>query len=343
MNGAIRPQDQQAFLRLPENRLAVAAVKKLAPGSRRRATSLVTVVGPSGCGKTHLARQLIRGWEEQRNQQKLIVTTASQFAAQLAEASAAGKVSQFQTRYRNDVSLLVCEDIQILGPRRETQQQLIAVIDDVMAQGGSVLITSTRMPGTIRGLDRRLVNRLHGGVCVSIKLLGKESRRKLVEQYLKSESFRLKPAEIDMVVGEQPASPRELLGTLAQLSRESSLRQGRSARTGNELQHLLRERQRPAEIAIDDIARVTAARFGVRTADLKGPRRSQTIALARQTAMYLARELGGMHYADIGAFFNRGNHSTVIHACRKIAAERRSNETLDREIRRTQEELTGQR
>jgi chromosomal replication initiator protein len=334
-----RQLDQRAFLVLPENELAVTAVKKLAPNLRRRNVRLVTVVGPAGVGKSHLARELVRGWESERGDGKIIVTSGSQFSAQFAEASESSAISQFQTRHRNDVSLLVCEDVQILGPRKETQQQLLAAIDDVISRGGVVLLTSNQMPGSIRGFARRLVNRMHGGVCVSMELPGLESRRKLIRQMTTALGQHLSPAEIELVATEHAVSPRSLLGLLAQFHAETNILVGRRSGKTPHLQSILSDRRQGTGVAIEEIARATASQFHVKPADLKGPRRSQTISLARQTAMYLAREIAGMNYVEIGKYFNRANHSTVIHACRKIASQRGSNPGLDREIQTIQEAI----
>lgn len=339
MSGPLRQSDQRAFLVLPENRLAVAAVKKLAQGKKRRGVRLVTLVGPAGSGKSHLARQLIRSWDAVHPAGKVLLITASQFAAQLAEAAAAGTVPQFQTRFRHDVALLVCEDIQSLGPRKETQQQFEAALDDIIGQGGLVLVTSTQMPGAIRGLSRRLVNRLHGGLCVNMELPGPESRRKLIRQFLKSLSLRLSEAEIELIVKEQSGSPRELVGLLTQLQAQSDPNRIATSSSNRNLRSILADRCDPSQLTLSEVSRLTAAQFGVKLSELKGPGRSQRVSLARQSAMYLARELAGMNYNEIGSFFNRGNHSTVIHACRRIAAQRKTDATLDRELRAIQDEL----
>lgn len=341
MSHSPRKFDQREFLVLPENELAVAAVKKLAPGVKRRRVWLVTLVGAAGTGKSHLARELARGWNAERPESKLVLLTASQFAAQLADAAATGTIPQFQTRHRNDIQLLICEDIHTLGARKESQQQLLAAIDEIIAHGGVVLLTSTKMPGAVKGLSRRLVNRMHGGLCVELDLPGAESRRQLVDQYLSAESLPLSQPEIDAIVAQSPVSPRELIGLLSQLQAESRLRGGRHSAQRINVKAAIAERRRQSDVGLPEIANATAERFGVKLAALKGPSRAQTLSQARQTAMYLARELAQLHYVQIGEFFNRGNHSTVIHACQKIARELEHNPALVRQIQSIRDELLG--
>ena len=136
MATTLRQHDQHSFLILPENQLAVAAIKRLAPLTRRRTLQTVSLFGPPGTGKSRLARELIRSWEAKRSDGKIVCVTGSEFAAQLAQASTEEAIHQFQSRYRKDVLLFVCEDLQSLSGRKETQQQLTAAIDDVVSTGG---------------------------------------------------------------------------------------------------------------------------------------------------------------------------------------------------------------
>lgn len=300
---------------------------------------MVTVVGPAGCGKSRLARELMRGWESERPDAKVLFTTGSQFAAQLAEAAVSRTIPQFQTRHRHEIDLFVCEDVHVLGPRQESQIQLLAAIDDVMSRGGVVLLTSTRLPAAISGLNRRLVNRMHGGICVEIDLPGPDSRRQLLEEFLSVESFPLTSQQIDSIIAGSAGSPRELLGVLNQLQAEATLPTGRSRTAGVNVKAVLADRQRTQELSLPEIARVTAERFGVKVSEMKGPHRGQSLSLARQTAMFLARDLAGLHYGKIGEFFQRGNHSTVIHACQKIARELENNVALLRHVQAIRDEL----
>ncbi len=339
MKASLRKADSRSFLVYPENELAVAAVNKLAPGVKRRTIGIVTLVGDAGAGKSHLSRELVRSWESKRSEKKVLVVTASQFAAQFAEASNTNTITQFQNRYRNEVGLLICEDIQSLGPRKESQQQLQSAIDDILDDGGVILLTSTAMPGSIRGLSSRLVNRIHGGLCVTIGLPGPASRRQLIDHVQLSESSRLTPPQVEQIAKDYPVSPRELIGLLGQLRTEAQVMgRGRKQRTSS-VASLIEERIPAGQMDLGKLCRLTAIRFGLKASDLKGPRRSQTISLARQTAMFLARESLKMNYVAIGEFFNRGNHSTVIHACRKIEEQRDGDPDLDMTIRSIEEEL----
>jgi len=308
-------QDQHSFLVLPENKLAVTAVSSLGPTVRRRFTPFVTLSGPPGVGKSHLARDLARSWRTHPKRHQIHHITATEFAAQFAEASQAKTIAQFQKRYRNDVKLLICEDVQSLSGRTESQQQLTVAVDDILSQGGCVLFTSTVMPGEIPRLNRRLLNRIRGGVCVGMELPGEKSRFKLLKHFLGWESIRLSDTELKLIAAEPSFTPRELVALLVRLRAEQSLRR---QLTDGDIASVLSEFSVRPDISLSQIAKATAKQFQVKIADMKSPRRSQTIVTARQVAMYLGRELGKLGLKEVGTYFNRRNHSTVIHACKKI-------------------------
>lgn len=329
MKAAKQQFESREFLVLPENQLAVACVSKLAPKLKRRAIRLVTVVADPGNGKTLLAKDLVRSWELERTDKKVIYVTASQFAAQFAEAATTETIPQFQKRYRQDVALFVCEDLQILGSRRETQTQLQSTIDDVISNGGVVLLTSTLMPGSIRGMSRNLVNRMHGGLCVSIDLPGYQSRRKILENLQATTATPVLFTDLEQIAKDYAVSPRELSALLSQIRSEAKLlRTGRPA-SRESIKTMIDERSPANSMTLTNLCRLTASQFGVKLVELRGPSRAQTLALARQTAMFMAREHLRLNYIEIGEFFNRGNHSTVIHACRKIETQRLTDPDLD--------------
>ncbi|MCA8996184.1 MAG: AAA family ATPase [Planctomycetaceae bacterium] len=336
MSPNLRQFDPRKFQVLPENRLALAAVQKLSPKSRRTGIPIVTVVAPSGYGKSLLARQLFQSWQGDQQASRIHFLTGSQFAAKLADASSRNIVRQFQKKYRQDTKLLICEDLQTLERRNETQRQLIAVIDDITGNGGRVMFTTTKMPNEIPGFSRKLANRIQGGICVGIEPLSIPSRRKLLKGFFEAESLHVPSQTLDTLAKKFDVSPRELAGLVAQICSEgiapSDLREGTFPSP-------IEFRLPGNGITLSEIARVTAREFGVTVEELRGESRTQRISQARQAAMALARELLNLNYVEIGEYFRRNNHSTVIHACRKVANQLESDIALEHHLGTIRREL----
>src|SRR5690606_5540895 len=155
--------NHSALVLVPENRFAHAAAIRLLDPSNG-AVPIVTVYGVSGVGKTQLARQIARQAAIERPDVRLLHLTAAEFSIELAKASQSGMLEEFQAAYRRQ-NLLICEDIQALQKRPESQRQLLAIVDEIVAAGGRVLLTCNLPPGELKGLCPKLVNRCHGGVC----------------------------------------------------------------------------------------------------------------------------------------------------------------------------------
>ncbi|MEW4490113.1 DnaA/Hda family protein [Thalassoglobus sp. JC818] len=314
MGSAIRQHDQHPFLVISENRLGVAAIKRLGPHTRRRNIQLVTLFGEPGTGKSRLARELIRSWDTKRADGKTIFVTASQYAAELAEASTDDAIRQFQRRYRHEVKLFVCEDIQSLAGRPESQRQLTAAIDQVISEGACVLFTSTLRPSQIPRFSRRLADRMRGGLSVTLKLPKESSRVKLIQHFLKSESITLSSEQISLIAKKYEVSAREILSLLEHIKALHRLK-----RPTDDWLAEIDKLAEHSEVELKQISAIVAKQFETTVADLKSPKRSQSIKTARQVAMFLAREHTELTLKEIGQYFGRGNHSTVIHACRKVS------------------------
>ncbi len=298
----------EKLLILPENRLAYTAV--VAWAERKTAGPAVYIYGSSGIGKSHLVRhgvRLLRGAREL----KLRHVDASEFAAELAAASAARGVRQFQNSYR-ELDALVVEDLQALEGRLPTQQQLLTLVDELAAHGGRVLWTCRKSPGELIDFLPKLVSRFRGGVPVLMRMPEESSRQSLLEHFAAAHQIPLPPAAAAHLAREMPVSPRELQGLLLQLDQRA--RRADSIIQVPLIQQVLAAEVRPATIHLGDIARAVARQFGVTLAALRSPVRSQQVMLPRQAAMLLSRELTGAGLEKIGKFYNR-NHSTVVHAC----------------------------
>lgn len=323
------------FLVLPEHQFALAALEQLLSrrDGRTKSQLLLTLSGPSGSGKSHLLRHVLKSLPRPNGSDKapkLVIKTASQFAAEYADAVDRQAERQFVMRHRKRVDLFVLEDIQSLASRTESQVQLVAVLDDIIAHGGGCVLTASRPVGEIRGLSRRLVNRSHGGISVHLEPLSTESRIKLV-QHLAAGFQRLLTNEAAATLAVLCEHAAEMLGFLHRLDRQHA---GLRKRTIDltDVQQVLGPQPEKPEVSMEEIARAVSREFNVPAAQLRSPARSQGILIPRQVAMFLVRELSLTNFSEIGKYFGGRSHNTVMHACQRVAQQLADSPQLARQV-----------
>lgn len=315
--------NHSALVLVPENRFAHAAAIRLLDPSNT-AVPIVTVYGVSGVGKTQLARQIARQALIEKPTARLLHLTAAEFSIELAKASQSGMLDEFQATYRRQ-DLLICEDIQALQKRPESQAQLLAVIDEIVAAGGRVLLTCNLPPGELKGLCPKLVNRCHGGVCGEIELPRPGTRAVLLQEFAEARGLALKDRWVQKVAKRVDGTPRELMGAIVQL--ESLAGAAQRPIDDSIVEEFLGRLHETSGPTLADITRRVAAIFDVSINDIRDGGRGQAVVLPRQVAMYIAREGGRHRFKEIGRFFGGRSHSTVVHACQQIE-ERLEEDTL---------------
>ncbi len=295
--------NSETLIPIAEQRLARAALSRLAKPVREGKGRLLYLVGSAGSGKSALIREFVRDLDE------ACVMTASEFAAQLAESSDKKELADFQLRFRA-ISVFCCEDIHAIAGRPQTQQQFLAAIDELLAHGNDVIVSSTKMPGQLEAYLPKLVNRFRGGTILPIKLPNSESRTLLLRHFTQQIKVTI-PRDARALLAESvKVSPRELAGIVNQLSE----RRGPIKR--ETIEELLRLDYPTRTITPLRVTKAVAAEFGVTLTALRSTTRSQVLVLPRQTAMWLCRKLCGTPLIPLGEFFER-QHSSVLHAVRR--------------------------
>jgi chromosomal replication initiator protein len=300
----------QPLIPIAEQRLARAALRRLLSQPSDGKGRLLYLVGPAGSGKSALLAESFR--ELPSSQVPPLQLTATEFAAQLADASSKQLIPDFQDRFRS-VSVLVCEDIQALKGRPETQRQLLASIDDLLARGCDVIVTSTRLPGQLESFPAKLVSRLRGGTTISLKLPGPDSRSQLLQLFFRLRHTLISREALALLAESLNLSPRELIGVVNQLS------ELRRSLKRSDAEAFLKDHLPTRLVTPLTVTRAVAREFGVTLPALRSSRRSQALVLPRQCAMWLSRKLCQVSYPELGTFFER-QHSSVIHAVRKLEA-----------------------
>ncbi len=320
------------LLMLPEIRFAYAAVSRLLEPT----PPVVTVYAAAGMGKTHLTRSIFGELRRQSPQLALSHVTATEFSAELAKASKEKTIPEFQESYRR-LDLFACEDLQTIEGRKNTQQQLLAILDAILAEGGRVLLTSSQSPGKLSRISSKLRSRCQGGVCATIESFSQPSREKLLVHFAEERGFLLTTNVATQLAESLVLSPRELRGTVTRL--ELLARQLRKPIDCNIAQAVIAETVVPSKPTLSQITKVVAKAFSVSAADLKSQGRLQGLVLPRQLAMFAAREWGGQAYSVIGKYFRRRSHSTIVHACQRVSDRLETDTDFRRIVETVREQL----
>ncbi len=322
---------------LAEQRLARSALSRFVEPVSRGKGRLLYLVGPAGSGKS----TLIQEFSKQRPNASVL--TATEFAAQLAEASESQKLPEFQERFRSK-SVFICEDIHSLNGRTQSLQQLLAIVDELLAHGQDIIVSSTKLPGQLEAFPSKLVNRFRGGIIVTVKLPNADSRSSLLRQFVQQEHVSIARDALALLAESLDISPRELQGLLRQLvgwvetSRLTNSRVvTRHTINRTDVEQFLQDaNQNPNQtIRPLDISRAVATEFNVTTAALRSSRRSAALVLPRQCAMWLCRKLCKASYPQLGFFFER-QHSSVLHAVRRLESRLADDPQLRQRLTRIQ-------
>lgn len=211
---------------------------------------------------------------------------------------------------------LVCEDLTELARWPQTQNQLVSLFDEIIRRGGRVLLTASCPPGQLPGFCPRLVTRCRSGVCAALEPLGETARFELIRHFAVSRQVPISTEAARRLANQLPMSPRELQEVLLRLDESARIR-NKAIDLAFVEKFLAHEVTRP-RLTLLQVATAVARHYGVRVGDLRSESRLRGLALARHCAMFLCREHTGLALRNISAFFGGRQHSTVLHACRRV-------------------------
>jgi len=313
---ARRPQAAlEAFVVGPSNRMAFAAVElgAVRPGEM----SPLVLHGPTGVGKSHLLEGVCRRFRERHAGATTLLLSAEQFTTSFLQSLHGSGLPGFRRACRQ-ADLLAIDDLQFFVGKRATLMELQQTVDSLHRQGRQLVFASDRDLSSLDGLGADLVTRLRGGMTARIEPPDYDVRRGIVAAVATQRGFGLPEDVIHYVATHMTRHARELIGAINRLEATSHML-GLPVSLGmaeEALADLVRSSGRSVRLA--DIERAVCSAFGLEAGSLQSARRARTVNHPRMLAMYLARRHTSSALAEIGSYFGRRSHSTVISAQKTV-------------------------
>jgi chromosomal replication initiator protein len=316
----------ETFVIGASNRFAHAAAVAVAEAPAKAYNPLF-IYGDSGLGKTHLLHAIGHYAMGLFHGARVRYVSSEEFTNDFINSIRDGKAEGFRRRYR-DVDVLLVDDIQFLENKEQTQEEFFHTFNTLHNANKQIVISSDRPPKQLVTLEDRLRNRFEWGLLTDVQPPELETRIAILRKKAAQERLNVPNDVMEYIASKIASNIRELEGALIRVTAFASLnRQGVDLSLAEVvLKDLIPDSQGP-EITAATIMGATASYFGISLEDLCGSSRSRVLVTARQVAMYLCRELTDLSLPKIGQLFGGRDHTTVMHADRKIRslmAERRS-------------------
>ncbi len=308
-----------SFIVGPSNQFAHAASFASAqkPG---RAYNPLFIYGGVGLGKTHLINAIGNYIiKNSREPLRICCISAEYFTNQVINGIRTNKMEEFRNRFRFGCDVLLIDDIQFIAGKESTQEEFFHTFNTLYELKKQIVLTSDKSPHEMSYLEERLRSRFEWGLIADIQPPEVETRIAIITQKAEREGIDL-PTEVAMYIAQNTSSNvRELEGYLNNLIAHSKLLNTPITLdlTKQVLKNLIKKKE-PKFITVESIQKEVANFFDIRIQDLKSERKQKNIAIPRQIAMFLSRKYTGASFPEIGEKFGGKDHSTVIHAVKKI-------------------------
>jgi len=322
----------------PSNRFAYAACMAVAD-SPAKAYNPLFIYGQVGLGKTHLLQAITQQIKDNHPGIKTCYISSEKFTNELIDAIQHRSTSQFRQRYR-DIDVLLIDDIHFIAGKESTQEEFFHTFNTLHNNRKQIIISSDRPPKEIANLEERLSSRFAWGLITDIQPPDFETRVAILRKKSEREPVDIPDAVINYIAEQIKSNIRELEGALIRVVAYSLLEEKPVALEMAKiiLKDMVQETSR--SVNINTIQKTVADFFQITLTDLKASKRNRAIILPRQVAMYLARKMTTLSLPEIGKAFGGKDHTTVLHSCKKIESNIKSDrslrDTLDKIITKIQ-------
>lgn len=310
----------------PSNRFAFAACQAVA-ANPAKAYNPLFIYGPVGLGKTHLLQSVTHAIRQQQPELKITYLSSEQFTNELINAIKHKSTEAFRQKYRH-VDVLLIDDIHFIAGKESTQEEFFHTFNTLHDARKQIIICSDRPPKEIAHLEERLVSRFAWGLIADVQAPDFETRAAILRKKLETESVQVDDDVVLFIAEQIKTNIRELEGALIRVVAYAILdgKPVNLAIAKQVLKDMVIENQK--RITVSDVQQQVAAYFKLPVAELKTKKRNKEIVLPRQVAMYLSRKLTQHSLPEIGQGFGGKDHTTILHAYKKLEKDLETNADL---------------
>lgn len=326
------------FVEGKSNQLALAAAQQVAENPGKSYNPLF-LYGGVGLGKTHLMHAVGNALKSQNPEAKVVYLHSERFVADMVKALQLNAITDFKRYYRS-VDALLIDDIQFFAKKDRSQEEFFHTFNALLEGGQQMILTCDRYPKEIDGLEERLKSRFGWGLTVAVEPPELETRVAILMKKASEVNIDLPPDAAFFIAQRIRSNVRELEGALKRVIASARF-VGRPVDIElikESLKDLLALQDR--QVSMDNIQRTTAEYYKIKVADMMSRRRSRSVARPRQMAMALSKELTNHSLPEIGDSFGGRDHTTVLHACRKIKELRETNSDIREDYKNLLRTLT---
>lgn len=303
--------------------------------------------GPYGYGKTHLLNAIAWEAKARRQDAKVVYLTAEKFTSTFVKSLQDRSTAAFKDELRS-ADLLLIDDVHFIGGKTSSQEELFHTLTALLENNKRVVFTADRPPSHLNEIEARLRSHLSSGLVCALDVADQSLRMGIIERKLDQLAKRLGVAQkpqhdvLQFLADRVPGSIRELEGAVNTLAASAGARLG--SLTLDEAMALLQPNLKVSaerRVTVDEIQKLTADHFALKQADLLSERRTRSVARPRQVAMWLCKQHTTRSYPDIGRRFGGRDHTTVLHAVKKVEELLQSDEQIAKDVEALTRKLRG--
>ena len=329
----------ETFVEGKSNHIALAAAKQVSdlPDG---AYNPLFIYGGVGLGKTHLMHAVGNKIKANDSSKKVVYVHSERFVGDMVKSLQLGAINEFKNFYRS-VDALLIDDIQFFAGKEQSQEELFHTFNSLLEGGQQMILTCDRYPKEINGLEERLKSRLGWGLPVVIEPPELETRVAILLSKAEERGYDLSQESAFFMAQKIRSNVRELEGSLARVGAEAKFtnKEIDVSLIKESLSDLLSIQAR--QVSIDNIQKIVSDYYNIKLSDLLSNKRNRSLARPRQLSMSLAKELTTHSLPEIGESFGGRDHTTVLHACRRINELRTVDTNIEEDYKKLVRALTA--